>query len=152
MSRFAVRILYSFFCFQTRDALLFTESYIKLETKALVKSCQPSTRTKRRSLQGVETTTGGIIIMPSDIRIVDTTRSISRNGMYKQNPMMNAVFNSLIMNAGIITFKEISASRISVDSEISSEDKSKNSCRSLVLVLCSMNPRNSVEATFHNSV
>ncbi len=41
---------------------------------------QPSTSTKNISLNGNETTTGGSIIMPIDIKTDATTRSMIRNG------------------------------------------------------------------------
>ena len=39
--------------------------------------------------------------MPIDIKVELTTRSMMRNGMKITNPMMNAVFSSERMNAGI---------------------------------------------------
>ena len=41
---------------------------------------QPSTSTKKISLKGRDTITGGTIIMPIDIRIEATTMSMMTNG------------------------------------------------------------------------
>ncbi len=49
--------------------------------------CQPSTRTKKISLNGNETVTGGTIIMPIEIRIDDTTRSMIRKGTKSRKPI-----------------------------------------------------------------
>ena len=51
-------------------------------------NAQPSTITKSNSLNGSETITGGIIIMPSAIRAPLTTMSITRKGMNTMKPMM----------------------------------------------------------------
>src|SRR5437764_6019523 len=59
------------------------------------------TRTNSNNLNGSDTVTGGSIIMPIDIRDADTTMSITRNGMYTTNPMMNAARSSDRTNAGI---------------------------------------------------
>ena len=64
-----------------------------------------------------------------------------------QNPMMNAVFNSLMMNAGTMIFSGVS-SRVDGGSL---PDKSKNSCKSSVRVLCNMNVFNSPDVTFQAS-
>src|SRR5207247_2492467 len=42
--------------------------------------CQPSIITNTRSLIGSATTWGGTITMPSEVRMVAATRSITRNG------------------------------------------------------------------------
>jgi len=44
---------------------------------------------------------GGTIIMPSDSRMLETTRSISRNGRRITKPIVNPTRSSLSMNAGI---------------------------------------------------
>ena len=56
-----------------------------------------------------ETTTGGSIIMPSDMSTALTTRSITRKGMKMTKPMMNAVCNSERMNAGTIVVSGVSS-------------------------------------------
>src|SRR5437764_15376614 len=61
----------------------------------------PLTRTNSNNLNGSDTVTGGSIIMPIDIRAADTTMSITRNGMYTTNLMMNAAHSSDRTNAGI---------------------------------------------------
>src|SRR5688572_20598814 len=61
----------------------------------------PSTMTKRRSLNGRETNTGGSIIIPMDMSELETTMSITRKGMKTTKPMMKAVFNSERMKAGM---------------------------------------------------
>ena len=53
-------------------------------------SAQPSTRTNSSSLNGSDTITGGIIIMPSAISAPLTTMSMTRNGMKMMKPMMKA--------------------------------------------------------------
>ena len=55
----------------------------------------PSTATKRNSLNGSETSVGDSIIMPSDIRMLATTISMTRNGRKSRKPIVNAVRNSL---------------------------------------------------------
>ena len=57
-------------------------------------SVQPSTSTNSSSLNGIETIVGESIIMPSDIRVDDTTRSMIRNGRKIRKPIWNAVFSS----------------------------------------------------------
>src|SRR5262249_46388542 len=52
----------------------------KLLTRLPTTSSQPSTRTKSRSLNGSEITTGGSIIMPMAMRTLATTMSSTRNG------------------------------------------------------------------------
>ncbi len=73
----------------------------KLVINELTTSAQPSTMTNNKSLNGNDTRTGGSMNMPIDIRVELTTRSMIRNGMKITNPMMNAVFSSERMNAGI---------------------------------------------------
>ena len=46
---------------------------------------------------------GGSIIMPMDMRVELTTRSITRNGRKIRKPIWNAVLSSEMMNAGIRT-------------------------------------------------
>ena len=46
--------------------------------------------TKNDSLNGNETIAGGTIIIPIDIRMAATTRSIIRNGRKTRNPIWNA--------------------------------------------------------------
>ena len=67
----------------------------------LTTSAQPSTITNNSSLNGNDTSTGGSMNMPIDIKVELTTRSMMRNGMKITNPMMKAVFSSERMNAGI---------------------------------------------------
>ena len=43
---------------------------------------------------------GGKTIIPIPNKSDATVRSMIKNGIYIRNPYMNAVFNSLIMNAG----------------------------------------------------
>jgi hypothetical protein len=63
-------------------------------------SDQPSTRTKKTTLNGSETITGGSIIMPIDISTQATTMSMTRNGTKIRKPISNARRSSLIENAG----------------------------------------------------
>src|SRR6202163_2351139 len=70
---------------------------------------QPSTRTKKMSLNGSDTTTGGSIIMPIDISADATTRSMIRNGRKSKKPISKARFSSEIMNAGTRIRSDISS-------------------------------------------
>ena len=63
-------------------------------------SAQPSTSTNSSSLNGIETIVGDSIIMPSDISVEETTRSMIRKGRKIRKPIWNAVFNSLVTKAG----------------------------------------------------
>ena len=65
--------------------------------------CQPSTSTKSINLKGRDIRMGGSIIMPMLKSTLATTISIIRKGTYSTNPIMKAVFSSLITKAGIIT-------------------------------------------------
>ena len=64
---------------------------------------QPSTRMNSRILNGSEMKTGGSIIMPIDINVEETTRSMIRNGRKIRKPIWKAVLSSEMMNAGIRT-------------------------------------------------
>ncbi|MPM54376.1 hypothetical protein SDC9_101154 [bioreactor metagenome] len=41
--------------------------------------------------------------IPMDIKVLDTTMSINKNGRYIKNPIWKAVLSSLIANAGANT-------------------------------------------------
>src|SRR4051812_10794981 len=77
-----------------------TLAHRKLTSSECVTNAQPSTRTKSNSLKGKETSVGGSIIMPIDISVALTTRSMTRNGMKMTKPIRNAVLISDRMNAG----------------------------------------------------
>ncbi len=66
-------------------------------------SAQPSTSTNSMSLRGSEISIGDSIIMPIDISTLATTRSMITNGMKIRKPIWNAVFSSLVTNAGTST-------------------------------------------------
>ena len=66
----------------------------KLCTRLPATSRQPSTSTKKISLNGKETTLGGSIIMPRPISTLATTMSMIRNGRNSRNPISNARRNS----------------------------------------------------------
>ena len=70
----------------------------------------PSAITNNKILNGIDIVVGGSIIIPMDIRVEDTTISITMNGRYIKNPMINAILNSLIINAGISISVGISSS------------------------------------------
>src|SRR5262245_60122444 len=72
----------------------------KLSTSDLTIRCQPSTITNSSSLNGSEIITGGSISMPIDIRVLETTMSMIRNGTKTRKPIWKAVFSSLMTNAG----------------------------------------------------
>ena len=78
------------------------------------------------SLNGSDTTMGGSIIMPIDIKIDETTRSMTRNGTNKRKPISNARFSSEIMNAGTSTRSDTSSGAFG-RAEL---DRSRNSARS----------------------
>ena len=63
-------------------------------------SAQPSTSTNSSSLNGIETIVGDSIIMPSDIRVDETTRSMIRKGRKIRKPIWKAVLSSLVTKAG----------------------------------------------------
>ena len=65
--------------------------------------CQPSTSTNSSSLNGSDTTVGGIIIMPIAISVEATRKSITMKGMKTRKPIWKAVRSSLTMNAGMTT-------------------------------------------------
>src|ERR1700733_14635754 len=71
----------------------------KLRTSEPATISQPLTRTKKISLNGRLTTTGGSIIMPMPIKIEDTTMSITRKGRNNRKPIWNAFESSLTRNA-----------------------------------------------------
>ena len=75
----------------------------KLWTSDEVTRFQPSTRMNSRILNGSEMKTGGSIIMPIDINVDETTRSMIRNGRKIRKPIWKAVLSSEMMNAGIRT-------------------------------------------------
>src|SRR5690242_16347904 len=68
----------------------------KEEASDPIVSAQPSTRTNRSSLNGIETIVGESIIMPRDMRLDATMRSMIRNGRKIRKPIWNAVFSSLV--------------------------------------------------------
>src|SRR5262249_5751240 len=80
----------------------------KLCTSESATRYQPSTSTKKMSLKGSEMVTGGSIIMPIDMRIEETTRSMMRNGRKRRKPISKARRSSLIMKAGTRTRNGIS--------------------------------------------
>ncbi len=57
--------------------------YPKLFIREPTTRLQPSTRTKRRSLKGIDIMTGGSIIIPIDIKIDATIMSITRKGILR---------------------------------------------------------------------
>ena len=54
---------------------------------------QPSIITKRRILKGRDTRVGGSIIIPIDINVAETTKSMMRKGTKMTNPMMKALWS-----------------------------------------------------------
>ncbi len=75
----------------------------KLWIKDPATRCQPSTIAKKMILNGNEIATGGNIIIPMLIKILDVTMSIIKNGKNNINPISNARFNSDIIKAGMTT-------------------------------------------------
>jgi len=73
----------------------------KDSTSCLVIRFQPSTKTKRISLKGVEIMTGGNMIIPMDMRIEATTISMMMKGMKSNIPILNAIVSSLSMKDGM---------------------------------------------------
>ena len=106
----------------------------KLRISDPATKCQPSTRTKKISLNGSEMTTGGSIIMPIDISTDATTMSMITNGRNSRKPISKARRNSEIMKAGTRIFSgmvEASAPGVSLL-------RSKNSCTSSLRTLAAM--------------
>ena len=62
--------------------------------------CQPSINTNSSILKGSEIIAGGSIIIPIDIRVEETTKSITRKGINSINPIWKARVSSLIIKAG----------------------------------------------------
>ncbi|MCY1383418.1 hypothetical protein D9M69_715400 [compost metagenome] len=60
-------------------------------------------------MNGSDTITGGIIIMPRLINAPLTTMSMTRNGMKMMNPMMKASLSSERTNAGMSVAVETSS-------------------------------------------
>ena len=85
------------------DDLVLGHDMWKLWTRDAVTRFQPSTRMNSRILNGREMKTGGSIIMPIDINVDETTRSMIRNGRKIRKPIWKAVLSSEMMNAGIRT-------------------------------------------------
>ncbi len=75
----------------------------KLAASEPISKFQPSASTNSMSLNGNATSTGDSIIMPKDIRMLDTTMSMTRKGMKIMNPIWNADLSSLVTNAGTST-------------------------------------------------
>lgn len=63
----------------------------------------PFTVTNNNNLNGSEIIAGGSIIIPMDINVLETTISISKNGIYNKNPALNPLLSSLVIKAGITT-------------------------------------------------
>src|ERR1700754_5061407 len=103
---------------------------------------QPSTRMKRRILNGREMKTGGSIIMPIDISVEDTTRSMIRNGRKIRKPIWKAVLSSEMMKAGMRTVVGTSR-RVSTFLTLPSLT---NSARSFSRVWLNMNSRSGASA------
>jgi hypothetical protein len=58
-------------------------------------------RTKKIILKGRDSITSGNIIIPIDITTDTTIKSITEKGMKRRNPILKALFSSLIIKAGI---------------------------------------------------
>jgi hypothetical protein len=98
---------------------------------------QPSASTNSISLKGRATSTGLSIIMPRLISTLATIMSMIRKGTKIMKPIWNALFSSLVTNAGTST--EIGTSSACVPS--ATLPRRENSCRSLWRVFLSMNSR-----------
>src|SRR3954452_15739140 len=86
-----------------RDDLVLVHDMWKLWTSDEVTRFQPSTRMNSRILNGSEMKTGGSIIIPIDINVDETTRSMIRNGRKIRKPIWNAVLSSEMTKAGMRT-------------------------------------------------
>src|SRR5450830_503782 len=89
---------------------------------------QPSASTKSINLNGNATNTGDSIIMPRDIRMLETTMSITRNGMKIMKPIWNAVFSSLVAKAGT-RMRRGAVSAVTLESSLASRANSAKSDR-----------------------
>src|SRR5690606_31081538 len=73
----------------------------KLSSSDRVTNCHPSTKTNSSTLKGREIMTGGKSNIPMAINVLATIISMTRNGINNMKPSWNAVFNSLMTNAGM---------------------------------------------------
>ena len=97
----------------------------------------PSASTNSMSLKGSATSTGESIIMPSDMRMLETTMSMTRNGMKIRKPIWNADLSSLVTNAGTMT-RMGAVSAVTAGSSLASR---ANRAKSDWRVCLSMKPR-----------
>ena len=82
---------------------------MKLLTNDPAIMLHPSTSTKKISLKGSDTVVGGSIIMPTDIKIEATTKSMTRKGMNNKKPISKARLSSEIMKAGMRLVKGVAS-------------------------------------------
>ena len=75
----------------------------KLRTREPTSRFQPSIITNSSILNGSEIIAGGSCSMPIDSSVVETTRSMSRNGTNRKNPIWKPVFSSEMTKAGTTT-------------------------------------------------
>ena len=75
----------------------------KLRTSDATSRFQPSIITNSSTLNGSEIIAGGSCSMPIDSSVVETTRSMSRNGTNRKNPIWKPVLSSEMAKAGITT-------------------------------------------------
>src|SRR6201989_1976017 len=94
------------------------------------------------SLNGSDTTTGGSIIMPIDIKTEATTRSMIRNGRNSREPTSNVRFNSEMIKGGPRMRSDISSGVVGGGSF----DRSMNSLRSFSRTFFIMKPRSGTDA------
>ena len=81
------------------------------------------------SLNGSATSTGDSIIMPSDMRMLDTTMSITRNGMKIMKPIWNADLSSLVTKAGTSTRSGAVSAVTWGSNSARRENSAKSDCR-----------------------
>lgn len=95
---------------------------------------------------------GGSIIMPIDIKVEETTMSISMNGIYSTNPIMKARCNSQVINDGTTTRSgSFIAVSVSISAPTSIWAKSQNMVSVVVFVLRSINSFKGTSARLRNS-
>src|SRR5690606_26571683 len=104
---------------------------------------QPSISTKNNILNGSDTTTGGSIIMPIDMVMVATIRSMTRKGSTIRKPISKPRLISEIMKAGTRMRKSASCADTSVWPR--SRARSANRSKSLSRTFAAMKSRNGSE-------
>lgn len=76
--------------------------------------------------------------MPKDIKILDTTISMTRKGMKIMNPIWNADFSSLVTKAGTRTLSGAVSAVVEASSLANLANNEKSDCRVCFSMNCRM--------------